>query len=507
MSQLHPAVERLLHSGRYAVRPGVEGFTEHELKDRSGNVIRKVTKEDLEQFAKVNNQKAAAGALTPIGAGHTFDDEYDKDGKLVSKFPEEKQPKPFGYLYNYRVELNPHTGKYSLFHDEYIQRLVEVNNPETGKPEWVDGMRYSESFPRRSAEAYHNEHWIDWMAAIRRAPRLDLGVVAYAKANPERRVYADMGNEFTIPAVTGGAGKTRYSFPTGGDDGGESDPTKPPSAAPTAPAGGSPTPAPAAASSMLPPEHAEAAEQYARHAFGMHHTRCAKLMQHMHAKYAAECGMDGDMNTPYAMGAPSAMNAGPAPAAGPGGASPSPAPHPAPSPAAPTHPSTPATPEHAKMSQDQAAIEKERYERRLVELENGLASERAARVAAEAAQLHTRYERELMQLVYEGYEGVDAAKELEFVTKRKYSREQFDDHVAILRRLPKAPLGSSAPIDPESYTLRKPAGADAANDQKELYSRNFDKITLKIRQGKTNAEAFKEVTEQDWKGTNGVLNR
>jgi hypothetical protein len=210
MPNLHPAVDRLLHSGQFTPRQKVEGFTEHELKDKKGNVTVKVTKEDLEKIAAVNNNKAAQGALTPIGPGHTFDDDFGPDGKLVRKFPEEKQPKPFGYLYNFRVEQNPHTGKYSLYHDEYIHKQVE---DEDGNK--VDGMQYSATFPRRSAEIYHREKWIDWMAAIRRAPRLDLGVVMYSKADPEHTTYSKNEDGSDCPVHEFAKGKFRYSMDTG----------------------------------------------------------------------------------------------------------------------------------------------------------------------------------------------------------------------------------------------------------------------------------------------------
>lgn len=483
MPNLHPAVDRLLHSGNYVCRPRVEGFTEHELKSKDGKVIRKVTRADLEQIAKVNNQKAANGALTPIGPGHTFDDTYDAKGQLVSKFPEEKQPKPFGYLYNYRVELNPHTNKYSLIHDEYIQRLVL--DPETGK--MVDGMQYSATFPRRSAEVYHNEHWMDWMAAIRRAPRLDLGLSLYAKHDPDHALYSRAQDGKDAPVLVMARDKTRYSFDTGGDEMADpaapgsapkEDPTKPPTA------DGPPSTEPAKQpGSGLEGLHAEAAERYAHHASGMHPSRFKKLMGHLHQRYAAELGMDGDMNTEYAMPGPSNVM----PAAG--GAAPSGA----------TPPASPPKTEPTRMQQDQANIEHARYERELAEIKAGLAEERAARAKAEAEALHSNYERQLLQMVYEGYE-IDAAKELEFCTKRKYSREQFDDHVGILRRMPHAPISHSPlPLDPEGVH-RSVKLASESNTQSDKYAKNFDKIQREIRNGKSSADAYESVCGEKWQG-------
>lgn len=442
MTELHPAVKNIIESGKYVPRRGVEEFTEHELKDRQGNVTRKVTKDDLEKFAHVCNEKARNGALSPIGAGHTFDDVFDDKGQVVQKFPEEKQPRPLGYLLNWRVGLNPHSNKYSLYADEWIQKTI--TDPQTGQP--VDGLQYSATFPRRSAEAYHDDKWIDWVAMLRRAPRLDLGLQAYEKLDPDHCRYERTSKgEFSFVGVEMARGKFRYSMDTGGDHmaepatggaaGGTPPPTEPPSAAPP-PA----NPNPGSTEGELPPLHKEAAEKYAMHSMGMHHTRAKALMQHMHQKYGAECGLQGDMMTPYAAGAPAggAMGSG---TSVPPTASATP---PATGPAAPSH----SAPEPSRMQQDQANIEKARYEKQLTDLAASIEIERNARLAAEDETTKTYYERQLMQLVYEGYKGVDAEAELKFVTDRKYSRAQFDDHVAILRRLPRAPVDFGGDLPP-----------------------------------------------------------
>ncbi len=208
--ELHPAVKRIFDPNKYVCRPSVEIFTEHAIRGKDGKEI-KVGKEDLEQFAKVNNEKAAKGALSTVGAGHTFDDQYDKDGNLEKKFPEEKQPTPLGFLYRYEVKYNQHTKKWSLYADEHIEKYIK--DPETGQ--MVDGLKYTASFPRRSAEAYHNEKWIDHVAMIRRAPRLDLGVVAYAKNDPAHALYSKDKDGKELYAYQFARGKVRYSFDTG----------------------------------------------------------------------------------------------------------------------------------------------------------------------------------------------------------------------------------------------------------------------------------------------------
>ena len=488
MPELHPVVDRLLNSGRYALRGRSEILTEHQLKDRKGNVTRNVTRADLDAIAKVTNQKAENGALSPLAAGHSFDDVYDEKGQLLRKFPEEKQPQPLGYLYRYSVDQNPHTGKYSLFADEYVQK--QITDPETGQ--MVDGVQYAATFPRRSAEVYYSDNWVDWVAMLRRAPRLDLGLQLYAKNDPDHHFYMRHGSEEAAPVCQMARGKTRYSFDTGGDhmDPAAADPTKPPqatpAASPSAPA--SPT-APAAAADPMAasPEHQKAAEAYFKHVTGMHPSQGKKLMGHLHQKYAMECGLPSDMNQEYAMAIPGAAAVAPAPAH-----------HTPPSPSATSAPATP--PEKTQMQHDQAAIEKERYERRVAALEEGLAQERTARQAAETRELHTQYERQLMQLVYEGFT-VDAAAELEFCTKRKYSKEQFDDHIGILRRLPRAPVGSLPPLNDLQRDFRGPANAQPTPTD-EMPEQEFAKANRYSRQ---HPDLTWEQVKERYNKPNGVV--
>lgn len=469
--KLHPAVDHLLHSGKFVCRPNVEIFTEHELKDRSGKVVRKVTKDDLEKTAQVGNEKAKNGALSPGGCGHTYDDTFDAQGKLVRKFPEDQQPKPITYYYRYSVARNPHSGKWSLYADEWVQKTVYDAQAER----MVDGLTYTATFPRRSLEIYHAEHWADWVALLRRAPRLDLGLELYAKTDPDHVLYSHSYNENPLPAIQMARGKTRYAYGTG--DAEMDDPTRPPAAsdapAETSAGGAAETEGGRAtetestsehASPELPPEHAAAAEQYAHHTFGMHHTRARALMHHMHAKYGRECGLDENMNAPapehegYAMGHMSGTSV----------------------------PPSPVKPGATRMQQDQAAIEHTRYAREVADLKAGqealkneIRAERELRLAAEEKGLHTLYERELMQLVYEGYE-INAAEELKFVTDRKYSKQQFDDHIGILRRMPHAPLEDVGTITPlqREFTLPKGGPTTDPADDPEI----FDKAQRYMRQ-------------------------
>ncbi len=209
--ELHPEVAKILYGGKYIFRGRSEAFTEHEIKNKKGEVVRKVTKDDLERFARTGNEKAKAGALSPLGAGHTFDDIYDANGQLVKKFPEEDQPQPIGYLHRYSVEFNPATGKHSLYVDEYVERRITLKDGTV-----VDGRQYAATFPRRSAEVYHSEGWLDWLAILRRAPRLDLALNAYAMNDPDHAFYAHLPNCDNATVCEMARGKMRYSMDTGG---------------------------------------------------------------------------------------------------------------------------------------------------------------------------------------------------------------------------------------------------------------------------------------------------
>jgi len=420
-------LEYITKSGQYACRPRVEIFTEHEIKRKDGTVTRKVTKDDLLKTANVNNDKAVKGNISPGGLGHTVDDEYDDKGTLVKKYPEEKQPKPLTYYTNYRVEWNPHSSKYSLYADEWVQKRIK--DPETG--ETVDGMQYTATFPRRSAEIYHDMHWIDWVALIRRAPRLDLALELYSKSDPDHTCYTQIGGK-DIPVCVMARKKHRYSYATGEEHmdvadappkpatGEPSDPTKPPSA----------TPEPAHAQEppveqQLPEEHKHAAEMYAMHVFGKPHHEVRKVFDHAHGKYMAECGASPTMEPAAGPAAPNdssyAMISG---------TSVQPA-------ATPSHPT-----EHQKMQQDQFAIEKARYEKRLADVEA-----EAQNWRADALEKHMKYE--FMRMVSEGYT-ISAADEMKVCVDRKYSRDQVNNYVADLRRVlggHKAPIDDLPPLD------------------------------------------------------------
>lgn len=426
---LHPVVDAILNGGTHLKRPRVEIFTEHEIKGKDGKVV-VVDKARLEKIAKVGNDKAKVGNLSLVGPGHTIDGEFDQNGKLIRPFPQEKQPKPWGVLHNYRVEKNPASKKYSLYVDEHVERLIR--NPETGALE--DGLKYSASFPRRSAEIYHSACWIDWLAALRTAPELDLELQHYANANPDHVRYANFTSKQPFPVLDSGTStglKTRYSAETAA----AFDPTDAPTADPDAPADTPPIEADDLAApdeqaeGELPPEHKEAAEKYSMHSSGMHHTRMAAILQRLHGEH----GMEGDMKTPHvpkekmAMSTPSATGVPPQ--------------------AAPPPPQK--APEHTQMSKDQEAIEKSRYEARFKALEEKAAAAEARAAAADKESLVSHTHQLAMQMVYEGFP-IHAEYEKKICEKGRYSREQVDEHFAELRVLhadKKAPVDNSPPFD------------------------------------------------------------
>lgn len=513
-----PTVQELLHSGKYARRPRVEIFTEHSIKGADGKII-EIDKARLEKIAEVGNKKAARGNLSLIGPGHTYDDEYGKDGKLVKKFPEDQQPRPWGAMYQYVVAKNPH-GKYSLYVDEYVEK--EIVNPQTGKKE--DGLTYTASFPRRSAEIFHSQYWIDWVASLRRAPELDMGLALYEKSDPDHVRYANFDNKKPFPAIDMGNPtdwKTRYSADTAGevmgtprrygadeipgnekaaesktpaaDMGGEgggaaASPTELPSA--NGPGEG----AEAATDGALPPEHMEAAEKYSMHVMGMHHTRQKALMQHMHSKYGAECGMDGNMMSPHTPGgAPASAST---------------------TSAAPSAPHTP--PEKAKMSklaQDQDAIEKSRYAKELADVRAEVSELRKDRDAAREAELHAKYEQQLLSLVWQGYE-IDADKEMEFCKKRKYSKEQFEDHLEILKRMPHAPTDHGPAADMGAHRQYQHPQRVPPNDPQKNVADNMDGILAVMRRDNlagedafNKAKTIYEKERAEHAGVNGSARR
>lgn len=437
------SLDLVLRSGQYVKRPHRQIFVEHTFTNRAGQITRQVTKNDLVEAAANGNRSAATtGDLAPIGIGHTYDDICDEQGNLVRKFSEADQPKPIGYLHNYSVEQLA-DGRWALFADEYIQKVIT-----TDKGEQVDGVRYAESFPRRSAEYFPSRKWIDWLALLRRAPALNMGLDLYAFAhlNPDRAYYD--ANKLLVESRSG---KWRYE----GDDMDlddddkpteEPNPAEPPDDRPPVPAQPEPD------NDELPEEHRTAAERYAAHCYGMHHTQARALLQDAHTRHAARLGLPPDKMAPHNPPAPAAP-------AVPAAASPMSAPsvraEAGGAPAAPAAPAAPSagTPgpassfipgfdkEKQRMSANQQAITKHRYSSEL-EAERNARQQLEARIEAmEMDRRKANYERDLTALLGQGYE-FTLSKEVGRMEPLRYSEAACQAHIACIKEnYQRAPMG------------------------------------------------------------------
>jgi len=443
----------VINSPAFTRGPRIEVFTEHVLKDKNGNVTRKVGPQQLQAIAQdALKRYQASGNLAAFGPGHTFDDEYEvgKDGRprLLRKFPETDQPPIWGYLDpNYQLVKRPGDGRYALYANTYVRRELEY--PESGVMRRIAGPEAFSQFPHRSPEYYANQNRISYVALLRREPKLDMGIAAYAKACPELALYGSDGASLVAARAEYGS-LIRYAigvdqlmaFPTATPSRYEpepeiGDPTKPPTdtnaelgaevkqdvAGEQAAAAGAPPPP---AAEGLPPEHAHAAEEYAKHTFGMHHSRAKHLMH----RYAASCGMQGDMMAPMeappqrdAMSVPSGTNAAP----------PAPA-----SPPAPVHaPMVPHTPKPGV-----TRMQKNSYEERIAALETKL---RETEAAARYSKRYATFDR----LHEQGYD-IDVDEHFNYA--KDFPDAQFDKHVELLAKSASAngnvaPISDGAPID------------------------------------------------------------
>lgn len=277
------SLDHVLRSDEYVRVPAVPIFDEHDEYDAKGNLVRRFSAAELQEIARRCNARAQqTGDLSPFGPGHTFDDVYDKAGRLIYKAKEEDQPIPIGYLHNYQVGRYGPEGKLGILADMYVKRRIIDS-----KGQVVDGLQYLKTFPRRSVELWPEDGIIDWVAVLRRTPQRDLGLLTYAKAVHyvrEARAGASSGDGAQlVPAAAlfgrgpqGGKQKLRYAM---GDT--MPDPTQPPSAtAPTTPAQ-----PPDGAGAQLPPEDQDKAMKYAQHLINNH-----PVFKYCAMKYAQEAG-------------------------------------------------------------------------------------------------------------------------------------------------------------------------------------------------------------------------
>ena len=426
--------QKLFDPAEYGVIPSVPVYKEHVRKLANGHEL-KITKKELERIAALKNAKEKTTlSLAPLGPGHTKDDA-----------PEEAQPPVWGYQRNWRVVYDRRQGKWVLLTDWYIKRRIHRADGKI-----VDGVAYAKTFPRRSVEIWPDDLDIDWTALLRVTPELDMGQIDYS-AGPGvvRYQRSRSGKKFRYHEESSMADDTQ-------------DPTVPP------------TDAVPATDEPLDEDHAEAAEKYAKHVFGMPHHHVRKLMHHLHRirygkDYPEGADDDGDADD-----APAIDEQPQEPvqyAAGPGVGS-------------ATDAFTPELvgKEKERMQKAQADIQKSRYQRELDEMKQQLATERNARLAMEKRERIARYERDLSQLLAEGY-SFDLAEEVAEVSD--FDQAKFDKHKSRIKtRYQKAPV--AMPGVP---------GLDSAptNGRQPTQQQMKDAVRLATRKNVDFDDALKEI--------------
>lgn len=436
MDHARASVEGILSGPDFVRVPSVEVFVEHELRDKKGNIVRKVDEKKLRAIAKTALERyRKTGDLSPFGPGHTYDDEYEiVNGKprLVRKFPETQQPPIWGFLGPDAEVKKRADGKMALYQSAYVRREIEFQDGDRARK--IPGKQVLAEFPRRSPEYYPGEDRISYLALLRREPKLDMGLTVYAKNFPDCTFY--LGNRFA--AVAPMFGPTRYAM--GVDEMVPSNqplryepeppahepPTEQPTTAGPTNAGGE-----AGGTAGFPPEgwtpeHAETAEHYAHHVFGMPHAHAKTLMHHMKAKYGHECGLTPAAAHGAAMhGTHPGVSQAATPPHGHGGET--------------THPEAthhPANPEHLRMQKDQETIAKARYDKRTADLEARLAEMERRAIEATNRETAARYERDLKTLQFQNYD-IDLVEEMKFCcpeNQAPISQAAFETHVNQIKR-------------------------------------------------------------------------
>lgn len=174
----------------------VDVFDEHT-KQRRGEdgkeSTSKVTKRDLEQIARNNNERDRTGQPCPLTVGHTRDDA-----------PEEQQPEIVGYARNFRVVYREDLKRYVLRADHYLRKEKATKARE---------------YPRVSVEYWPDSKFLDPIALLRRTPQRDLGQWTYHRRPGKGAVLRYAMGDKSMP-----------DFPDDRDQGRRPDPTEPPDA-------------------------------------------------------------------------------------------------------------------------------------------------------------------------------------------------------------------------------------------------------------------------------------
>lgn len=169
------SLDHILKSGEYSVVKDIPVFDEHDEHDADGKLLRKFDRKALQKIVDECNRRAKdTGDLSPHGPGHTINDA-----------PEHLQPVTYGYATNYKIGEYGPKKKLGILADFYVKNKVT-------RPDGVeaDGIAEFKSYPRRSVELWLRDGFIGHIALLRREPKRELGLVAFAK-----------GQQVTIPST------------------------------------------------------------------------------------------------------------------------------------------------------------------------------------------------------------------------------------------------------------------------------------------------------------------
>lgn len=150
--------QKLNSPQNWVIKQGVPIFKAHERTDpATGQLIRVDLPKLYRIAANMNRLEREGGVPIRMTLGHT------EPGK-----PEVQQPPIGGYYKNARVQQFGPKGEPAVVVDEYLDPQYQ-------------GVR--KNFPYRSAEYYDDAEQITGVALLTRDPYLDLGVVAYSRAD------------------------------------------------------------------------------------------------------------------------------------------------------------------------------------------------------------------------------------------------------------------------------------------------------------------------------------
>lgn len=198
MDATKATLERILGSGDYETIEGVPVFTEHDepvsvkdaqryplfvVKGKDGGLVRRFDRKALEYLAKRGSEREKkTGDLGLFGPGHTIPDQW-KDGILIRKIPETDQPPVWGAFGNWRVgRFGPDAEGGEAGESGELGLLVDLY----ARPQYAAEVG---EFPRRSSELWLADGTIDWLALMRRTPRLDMGLVMNRRPGTPHRQW------------------------------------------------------------------------------------------------------------------------------------------------------------------------------------------------------------------------------------------------------------------------------------------------------------------------------